>query len=334
MKKSTKKQIAVWLARAEELAPTDPEAALAVKALRSALEPPKPRDLMREELRDKLNDYALSILDNDAPMTDELADDIRKRIASQGLQPPSESSVPTGFLANFNQQKMTSLGVSKSSEKLNNTQGTVVSVPCSQCSGRTSHEVVLSVDQTGEFAKIDYHWITHFQIVRCCGCRLLSFREASSNSHAYNKIADCEWEFHVDERLYPSRLEGLKDLGAEARYLPVETKRVYEETIKALNNNSPVLAGIGLRALVETVCKERKAKGPNLQAKIDNLATQNVLTPAGAIILHKIRTLGNAAAHEVKPHSESQLALGMGIVEHMLRAVYILPKLADEEFPP
>ena len=105
MKKSTKKQIAVWLARAEELAPTDPEAALAAKVLRSALEPPKPRDLMREELRDKLNDYALSILDNDAPTTDELADDIRKRIASQGLQPPSESSVPTGFLANFNQQK-------------------------------------------------------------------------------------------------------------------------------------------------------------------------------------------------------------------------------------
>ena len=89
MKKITKKQISVWLARAEELAPTDPEAALAAKALRSALEPPKPRDLMREELRDKLNDYALSIIGNDAPTTDQLADNIRKLMASHGMEPRS-----------------------------------------------------------------------------------------------------------------------------------------------------------------------------------------------------------------------------------------------------
>ncbi len=56
---------------------------------RSLLEPPKPRDLLREEIRDKLSDYALSILDDDAKATGQLAEDIRKRLASQGLQPPA-----------------------------------------------------------------------------------------------------------------------------------------------------------------------------------------------------------------------------------------------------
>ena len=89
MKQLSRKQIAALLVRAEELAPTDPEAALAVKLFRSALEPPKPRDLFRDELRDKLSDYALSILDDDAKATGQLADDIRKCLASQGLEPRS-----------------------------------------------------------------------------------------------------------------------------------------------------------------------------------------------------------------------------------------------------
>lgn len=53
---------------------------------------------------------------------------------------------------------------------------------------------------------------------------------------------------------------------------------------------------------------------------------------SGAAILHKIRSLGNAAAHEVKPHSNKQLALAMDIIEHLLKDVYILPKQVETEF--
>jgi hypothetical protein len=65
---------------------------------------------------------------------------------------------------------------------------------------------------------------------------------------------------------------------------------------------------------------------------MDDLTTKSVLTPAGAEILHKIRTLGNAAAHEVKPHSEKQLGLAMDVVEHLLTDVYILPRRVAAEF--
>ena len=95
---------------------------------------------------------------------------------------------------------------------------------------------------------------------------------------------------------------------------------------------APVLAAIGLRALLEAVCKEKKARDGDLFKKIDSLVEKKILTPAGAMILHRIRTLGNEAAHEVKPHTEGQLALAMDIVEHLLMDVYILPKKAEFEF--
>jgi predicted nucleic-acid-binding Zn-ribbon protein len=216
--------------------------------------------------------------------------------------------------------------------KLNGSKGEEVLVPCSKCTGKTAHEVVVSLDESGSDDEYNYHWNNHYQIIRCKGCSFTSFRNASSNSEDYVQIGHEEYEYATEEKLYPSRLEGRKDLGDGERFLPPDTRRVYKETLQALVNNSPVLAGIGLRALVETICKERNAAGGNLLAKIDNLAAQHVLTPASATILHKIRSLGNAAAHEVKPHSERQLGLAMDVVEHLLKDVYILPKLAEDEF--
>jgi hypothetical protein len=217
-------------------------------------------------------------------------------------------------------------------EKINATQGQELTVACSKCSGKTAHEVVSSLDEFGTDHESDIHWAQHYQIIRCRGCKFVSFRDAGSNSEDFVQVGEDAWDSKVYEKLYPSRLEGRKDLGDKARYFPTDTQRVYGETVQALNNNSPVLAGIGLRALVETVCKERSAAGKNLLQRIDNLAEQHVLTPTGAAILHKIRTLGNAAAHEVKPHTERQLALAINVVEHLLKDIYILPKLAEQEF--
>lgn len=218
------------------------------------------------------------------------------------------------------------------SEDINKTQGTEILVPCSKCAGRTAHEVVASLDQSGEDSNHDYQWLQHYQIIRCKGCKTVSFRDVSSNSEDYIQISDDEWENQELEKLYPSRLEGRKDLGREVHYLPRDVNRIYQETVQALNNNSPVLAGIGLRALVETICKEKNATGANLFEKVGDLASKQVVTPAGTLILHKIRTLGNAAAHEVKPHSEAQLALAMSVIEHMLKDVYVIPKLVEAEF--
>ena len=65
-------------------------------------------------------------------------------------------------------------------------------------------------------------------------------------------------------------------------YLPVKIKRIYNETLQALNAKSQVLAGIGLRALVRRCAKEKSASGSNLHKKIDDLVVKNILTPAGA----------------------------------------------------
>lgn len=208
-------------------------------------------------------------------------------------------------------------------------------VSCSKCSGKTAHKVVSSYDLRGEHSDgvFSMQWAVDHQIIQCLGCKTISFRKASSNSEDWIQTSnDGSGEYVVDESIYPSRVDGVKGLGDETIHLPINISRIYNETFQAISNQSPVLAGIGLRALLETVCKEKQANGHNLLQKIDDLVNASVLTPASAAILHKIRTLGNLSAHEVKPHSDRQLSLAMSIVEHLLKDVYILPKQAESEF--
>ncbi|WP_157830574.1 DUF4145 domain-containing protein [Aeromonas sobria] len=218
--------------------------------------------------------------------------------------------------------------------ELNKSQNVELEVPCIKCSGKTTHKVLVSVDVRGEETDGNWsmQWCDDYQIIECGGCKAKSFRNVSSNSEDYYPISETEYEHDELELLYPSRIEGRKTLENEVHYLPAKVRGIYKETLGALNNNSPVLSGIGLRALIETLCKEKNAEGNSLYKKIDDLVAKKILTPAGASILHKIRTLGNDAAHEVKPHSEKQLGLAMDVVEHVLNDVYIIPEKVEAEF--
>jgi uncharacterized protein DUF4145 len=86
----------------------------------------------------------------------------------------------------------------------------------------------------------------------------------------------------------------------------------------------PVLTGIGIRAIVETVCNERGTTGTKLFQKINSLVTLKLITQQEATVLHDLRFMGNEAAHKVKAHSPDELNLAFDVVEHLLNTVYLL----------
>ena len=219
------------------------------------------------------------------------------------------------------------------SQEINKSAGTVIDVPCMECRRSTKHKILASVDIDGQdwYGDNSVEFNVHHQIVECQGCLTSSFRTASTNSEDFDYIDYDQIEHNETVVLYPNRNEGrnpLKDL----HLLPLNIQRIYEETIKAMNNDQPVLAGIGIRALVETICKDKQAAGNDLSEKINSLVQIGVLTSDGATILHKIRTLGNDAAHEVKPHKAEQLSLALDVCEHLLQGVYLLPHHAKQTF--
>lgn len=206
---------------------------------------------------------------------------------------------------------------------VNTTRGQERRITCGNCDQPTRHFVVESVNTT---RVVHGYTFTHnYEIVRCNGCDRISFRH-------HLRIVDLKKkeEVFVDrEHLYPPHVAGRRKLSDDYQ-LPEQVGRIYRETHQALCAQQVVLAGIGIRALIEAVCREKNTTGATLEKRIDNLVTLGVLTAAGASILHKLRTMGNVAAHEVQPHSEKDLSVAFDVVEHLLEGVYLLPKKAAQ----
>ncbi|MCP4640309.1 MAG: DUF4145 domain-containing protein, partial [bacterium] len=142
----------------------------------------------------------------------------------------------------------------------------------------------------------------------------------------------CTEELQPNERLYPDRLGGREPMPGHDS-LPVKTKRIYLETLKALNVQTPILAAIGLRALIESICLEQKTTATNLAKGIDELAQMGLLSDKQAEFLHNHRFMGNEAAHEIVAPKPEHLIAATDIAETLLKTIYILPDMAEQLKP-
>ena len=112
--------------------------------------------------------------------------------------------------------------------------------------------------------------------------------------------------------------------------LPTKVQIIYKEIIGSMNAQLPVLSGIGLRALIESICRDQGISGGNLENLIDGLAKNGVLSITQANILHTHRFLGNVAAHEITSARPRELVAALEIAENILRTIYVLPKLSKQ----
>jgi len=216
---------------------------------------------------------------------------------------------------------------------LNRQQGQKIDCRCRECHRDTKHEIITEAVLRGSHGPAEYaiDWAVEHQIIRCLGCETLSFRKTTGSDQDLVQISEDDWEYQPLIEVYPNPREGRQAL-ADSSILPDKIQRIYEESLQALNDTQPVLCGIGIRAIIETVCKDKSTTGRDLYAQINSLVSLGVLTQDGADILHKLRTLGNDAAHEVKPHSLQELGLAFDVVDHLLLGVYILPEHAKAIF--
>jgi Domain of unknown function (DUF4145) len=117
-------------------------------------------------------------------------------------------------------------------------------------------------------------------------------------------------------------------INVELSLLPARVGRIYNEVRSVVLAQLPIMGGFGLRAIVESVCADKKMSGRNLEEKIDALVDAGLLIPTAAAVLHKLRFMGNSAAHDMKAHSLSDIEAALSVVEILLRQVYVLPRLA------
>lgn len=210
-------------------------------------------------------------------------------------------------------------------------KGKEVRIYCNQCQINTFHKILTGVDYSGcEIfdGGFDISFWLGCDIVQCGGCKDITFTKRATDSES-SYPGDRE----VIQQLPPKEENSSWYIRNDIYELPFLLRQIYRETLQAIINKSFTLAGIGLRAIIETLCKDKSIKGRNLEKRIDDLVTKGFLTSAGADILHGIRLIGNDAAHDAKAPTIKQITAAMKVVEHLILGIYVLPEEASKALP-
>ena len=198
-------------------------------------------------------------------------------------------------------------------------------MPCNRCEGTTKHELkCVHQGGNGDPTEDQYYEEWTDELWVCCGCESATLRHRWEMVGAEGEEGAPQPEVH----LYPPRNYGKKEMKIFLK-LPPRLTKLYNETVEAFNSSSMLLCTIGLRALIEGVCKEKGITGPNLEKKIDGLHT---LLPNQTLIdsLHGFRFAGNDAAHDLEAMYPSEAADALEVMEDLLNFLYDLDYKASK----
>lgn len=212
-----------------------------------------------------------------------------------------------------------------------------IKVYCYDCDKITNHENLFSAAKEETYPDYDENNdiedVTRkmsYNVVLCLGCETHSFLETT----AYSNDLDENDEPIIYTALYPDPEEfeneeenGFYLGGDEIRALPPLVKNLYKEVIVAFRNDLDILAGMGLRALLEALCMHRNITGRNLKLKIENLHKEGYISRREMPILQKLREIGNSTVHQIRKPSSAVLDNALGIINHTLKTVYYIPKV-------
>ncbi len=199
---------------------------------------------------------------------------------------------------------------------------------CERCKQETNHNVIFS-KSIGSKPDDDFHWGSTYEVIECCGCELIKFRETyADESMVHYDYDGNEREEYDEQKTFPPYIEK-HEIISNLYSIPYKIRTIYLETIQAFKANSLILTGVGFRAIIEAICIEENILGNNLQEKTNNLLAQKLITQKEANRLHSIRFLGNDSIHEMLVPDIQLLRIVLTIIEHLLENLYTIDSEAN-----
>lgn len=159
-----------------------------------------------------------------------------------------------------------------------------------------------------------------YSIFRCGACDSVCYETASWHSEDYDYDEDGNVFNPETTNQYPTPVSAHFSFNTE--HTPSQLDLILSEMLYALAGNKMVIATIALRLAIEFIVKDKKCTGNSLLKKIDDLRTKDLIDDDQKELLHRIRTRGNAGAHDAVGMTVNELVAGMSIVEGLLEKLY------------
>lgn len=205
------------------------------------------------------------------------------------------------------------------------TESKNIKAECLDCKRETNH-LVIATKIHAPFYQHEYYDGKEYSIIQCLGCDQFSFLKTY---HDYETRYPIDWEENEFDHVrtytnfYPDASEVLNKYRIS---LPESLYTIYAETKVAFTQNLDIFTAIGIRSIIECICKDKKVTGRDLEKKISNLKTLGDISKRDVDLLHSLRFLGNDAVHELIKPERNDIKVAFNIIEHLIQAIYLMPK--------
>jgi hypothetical protein len=190
---------------------------------------------------------------------------------------------------------------------------------CNECHGTRWH--VLCADHRIEGREeVDGEvepWTDYFEIFQCQGCDSVHVRR----SFCFALLGE-----EPALSYFPARISRHKPQWSQD--LPDELQDLLWEVYGALHADSPRLALMGIRAVIDVAIHEKVGDVGTFREKLAALENKGFVGKQQREFLEAVLDAGNAAAHRGHAASAQELEFAMDIVENLLQAVYALGRAA------
>lgn len=184
---------------------------------------------------------------------------------------------------------------------------------CNACKRWTKHALLFT--HTFEQAVNDIFFYKDIHVWYCRGCEDVFYQTTFSSSDGIDENGN----LILYPVYYPPR--GFIKTPKIFITLPFNLDLLYNEIVKSFNQNGFILSSMGLRALLEGICKDKNISGKSLEKLIDNM---DFISASIKSNLHGIRFMGNDSAHELDSFSREEVLIALEIMEDLMNYTYEL----------
>lgn len=212
----------------------------------------------------------------------------------------------------------------------------ILKIHCVSCNKETNHLVEWrkawteddGIEQTGIWVRYE------IEVLKCMGCDEYTFRKCSMCSEDIYPVGEDEEgnaivDYEENIIFYPDRKNKLIHEISEIYLTPPEVRKIYSETLFAINNSLPLLSGIGIRGIIEAICSSEGINSGSIKNKIQTMFDNGIITNTLKEGLQENRLLGNYSVHQLYSGSDEELQAAMELINILIKTHYSVPEKTE-----
>lgn len=209
-----------------------------------------------------------------------------------------------------------------------NTEKKFKKAHCNNCGGNRNHlllnEIIKTEDQEFEDGQYGISWGDNYYVLECCGCESVKLLHESWFSE------DCDFRGQpiVNCRYYPSSI--FRPLPKWFNLLDRDwhISQLLNETYKALQNEAPSLAAMGIRASIEAIMIDKVGDTGSFAGNLKKFQAQGYISNFQVEILEAALELGHASIHRGFIPKKEDIEVALDILENLVHVLYLLEEKA------